>query len=100
MRVLITGGANGQLRHELLRTVPAGVALLEADAPRLDVGQLSKVVSKPVHRAAVVTGPKSGFADRDASHPRQRFVVVGGSRNHVQMRIDVVHYRADLAGVC
>ena len=55
MRVLVTGGDRGQLRRELLRTVPDGIALCEGAAPerssggaapaspRLDIGDAAAV---------------------------------------------------------
>ena len=54
-------------------------------------GQLAKVVAEPIDTATVVARPESRLAHRHASHPRQRRVVVGGPRHHVNMGVDVVH---------
>ena len=58
---------------------------------RLDIGQLVKVVAKAVHRTAIKSSPEGRFAHSDTPHFGERFVIVGCARNHVDVRIDVVH---------
>ena len=58
-----------------------------------DIRKLMKVVSESVNGSTIVASPKRGLADRDTAHASERFVVVGGSRHHVKVWIDVVHGR-------
>ena len=58
---------------------------------RLELGELAEVVAKAVDAAAVEAGPERRLAHGDAAHLGQRLVVVGGPRDHVDVRVDVVH---------
>ncbi len=53
--------------------------------------ELAKVVAKTVRAASIESGPKRGLAHADAAHSSQRGVIVGGSRNHVNVWIKIVH---------
>ena len=56
-----------------------------------DIGQLVKVIAKPIDAASIESRPESRFANRDATHFCKRLVVVGRPRNHVDVRVDIVH---------
>ena len=56
-----------------------------------NVGELPEVVAKAVDAAAIEAGPKRRLAHGDAAHLGERLVVVGRPRDHVDVRIDVVH---------
>src|SRR4051794_39264405 len=58
---------------------------------RFHVRKLPKVIAKPLHRAAIEPRPKRRLAQRHTSHPRQRLIVVGDPRHHMNMWVDVVH---------
>ena len=50
-----------------------------------------KIIAKAVNRASIEPRPESRLADRNATHFGQSFVVVGRPRDHVDVRVDVVH---------
>ena len=60
---------------------------------RLNIGQLVKVITEPVDGTTIKPRPERRFAHRHATHACQRGVVVGRARDHVDVRIDVVHLR-------
>ena len=59
----------------------------------LELGQLAEVIAKAVDGAAIEAGPEGRLAHGDAAHLGQRLVVVGDARDHVDVRIDVIHGR-------
>ena len=59
--------------------------------PRLHLGDLPEVVTEAVGAPSVEAGPEGRLADGHATHPREGLVVVGDSRDHVDVGIDVVH---------
>ena len=58
---------------------------------RLELGELAEVVAEALDAAAVEPGPERRLAHRHAAHQGQPLVVVGGPRDHVDVRVDVVH---------
>src|SRR5205823_4859267 len=78
----------------LLRVDAQPTEMLNAVLPgalRLDFRELPEIIAKALHRAAVKPRPKRRLAQRHAPHPRQRVIVVGDPRHHVNMWVDVVH---------
>jgi len=79
MRALITGGANGQLRHELLQCLPVDCTLVGclANEPRLDVSDadaVTRVVAK--HAPDVILNAAAYTAvDRAESEPARAYAV-------------------------
>lgn len=72
MKVLITGGANGQLKYELTRTCPTGVELCGASDERLDITDADTVADAVAHykpdviiNAAAYTAVDKAESDRD-----------------------------------
>ena len=68
--------------------------MLNAKPPRplrLERGELLEIVAKALDAPPVVPRPEGRLAYSDAAHFGQRLVVVRGPRDHVNMRIDVVH---------
>ena len=57
----------------------------------LELGELAEVIPKALDATAIEAGPESRFAHRNAPHSRQRFIVVGRARDHVDVGINVVH---------
>ncbi len=57
----------------------------------LEVGQLPEVIAEALDAAAIEARPKRRFAQGNTAHLGQSFIIVGGARDHVNMRIDEVH---------
>ena len=57
----------------------------------LELGELAKIIAKAVDGAAIEAGPKRRLAQADAAHLGQRLVIVGGPRDHVNVRIEKIH---------
>ena len=76
---------------EVLNARPTG-------ALGFEIGQLPEVVAKRFGAAAIEPGPEGRFTEGDAPHAGHPFVVVGGPRNHVDMRIDEVHASGSSSG--
>ena len=69
---------------------PAVMANAKLRRPfRFDFGEMAKIIAKPMHRAAIKPGPKSGFANRDTATLRHAMVVVGDTGDHVDVGVDV-----------
>ena len=87
MRVLITGGSRGQLRHELLRTVPDGVTVCGATPgtdERLDITDRAAVEAAVARHAPHVILNAAAYTavDRAESEPAAaRAVNVDGVRH-------------------
>src|SRR5262245_21841087 len=62
-------------------------------APRLELGELAEVVLEAVGRTAVPAGPECRLGDGGAAGQRHVLVVVGSTRHHVRVMIDVLHGR-------
>jgi len=78
MNVLITGSANGQLFHELLKTAPAGAKILDtssAESARLDITDAEAVTAfvtehRPdvIFNAAAYTAVDKAESDQETAH--------------------------------
>lgn len=79
MRVLITGGANGQLRHELLQSRPHDCTLVGclADEPRLDVTNAEAVTRVIADHAPDVILNAAAYTavDKAESEPERAYAV-------------------------
>ena len=58
-------------------------------ALRFEVGELAEVIEEALRRRAIVSRPKCGLGDSDATSERHALIVISGARHHVDMRIDV-----------
>ena len=106
MRVLITGGASGQLRHELVRTAPIDVTLVGTagtdGGTRLDVTD-ARAVAERVERLApdvVINAAAYTAVDRAESEPdAARALNVDAVRHLAESALDVgarlVHVSTD-----
>ena len=56
-----------------------------------DFGEVPEIVAKSLHRPTIEAGPKRGLRDGDAAGIGHPLVVVSDARDHVDMRVDVVH---------
>ncbi len=80
MNVLITGSANGQLFHELLKTAPATVNILDtstADSARLDIANADAVMTfVETHKPDVIFNAAAYTAvDKAESNPTAAYAV-------------------------
>src|SRR5262249_26019641 len=57
----------------------------------LELDQMAEIIAKALHRAAIEAGPESRLAHGLAAALGHALVIVGATRNHVNVRIDVVH---------
>jgi len=57
----------------------------------LELGQMAEVVAEPFGGAAIETGPERRLANGDAAALSHALIVVGHARDHVDVRVDVVH---------
>src|SRR6266540_1926930 len=60
-------------------------------ALRLELGEVAEVVVEALCTAAVETRPERRFGDRGALGVGHALVVVRGPRDHVDVRVDVLH---------
>ena len=106
MRVLVTGGASGQLRHELVRTAPIDVELVGTvgtdGGTRLDVTDAAAVAERVERLAPDVIVNAAAFTavDRAESEPEAaRALNVDGVRNLAEAALEhgarLVHVSTD-----
>src|SRR6516165_6013872 len=60
---------------------------------RFEVGQMPEIIVKALSRSAVEAGPESRFAERDTAALGHALIVIRDPRDHVDVRIDVIHTR-------
>lgn len=71
---------------------PSVVLNTELGRPlRFELSQLAEIIAKTLDAPSIEAGPERRFAHCDAAHFGERLIIVGGPRDHMDVRVDVIH---------